>query len=238
MIGAGAVLRAWEQASRTSGNERALVLTACAAPGAGDPSSLTLGRRDAVLLRLYRELRGPVVEALATCPRCESTLDVHLPVADLIDTYSGNPASDPFAEFSLGTTRVRARCPNTADLIAVAMLPDTEAAALALLDRCVERVVRVDGSEAALDADERAELGACLERLDPLVDTRIDIVCGDCGLEWPAFLDVPDLAWSQVLGRGRRLLREVDALAARYGWSEAEILSLSETRRTAYLDLG
>jgi hypothetical protein len=35
----------------------------------------------------------------------------------------------------------------------------------------------------------------------------------------------------------RRLLREVDALARVYGWSEAAILALPATRRQAYLEI-
>ena len=41
----------------------------------------------------------------------------------------------------------------------------------------------------------------------------------------------------EVQARARRLLREVDVLARAYGWTEADVLALSEQRRTAYLEI-
>jgi len=40
-----------------------------------------------------------------------------------------------------------------------------------------------------------------------------------------------------VRARAQRLLREVDALAHVYGWTESEVLALGERRRAAYLAL-
>ncbi|WP_420121127.1 hypothetical protein [Nakamurella sp.] len=215
----------------------------------GDPGTAAgwaLGRRDAALLRLYRAVRGPVVEALATCSACDTTLDVRLPVADLLIGYPDpdpdpDGDQDPVGEFDLGGATVRARCPTTTDLQAVAQLANADQAAHALIDRCVQWIHRpgepAGGLPSMLTPTEREALGAALERLDPLVDVRIDIACGHCGSGWSALLDVPSLAWAQVHGRARRLLREVDVLAARYGWSEADILGMTQARRDAYLDL-
>ena len=38
------------------------------------------------------------------------------------------------------------------------------------------------------------------------------------------------------MSRAVQLLDEVHQLATAYGWTEAEILALSDTRRAAYLD--
>jgi hypothetical protein len=38
-----------------------------------------------------------------------------------------------------------------------------------------------------------------------------------------------------VDARARRLLHEVDVLARTYGWTEDEVLALSEQRRASYL---
>jgi hypothetical protein len=202
---------------------------------------VSLGRRDAALLRLYCDLRGPVIEALATCPACEETLEVNLPVADLLVGYAADrpdASADPVAEIIVGSNALRVRCPTPADLDAIAGQPDQQTAAMALLQRCVEWVGSPDpATPTVLDAAERRAVSAAIESLDPLQDIRIDIACGQCGEGWSALLDVPLLAWEQVKNRARRLLREVDALAARYGWSEGAILALSESRRAAYLDL-
>ena len=252
MITAGATLTVWERAAPLSGLARATAMitgtgdgvcldSSSATTGSGSPDQVSLGRRDAALLRLYRDIRGPVVEALATCPACEETLEVSLPVAHLLVGYAADrpdATADPVAEITVGSKALRVRCPTPADLDAIAGLPDQQTAAVALLQRCVERVGSPDpATSTVLDAAERQAVSAALESLDPLQDIRIDIACGQCGEGWSAFLDVPPLAWEQVNNRARRLLREVDALAARYGWSESAILALSESRRAAYLDL-
>jgi hypothetical protein len=249
MLEASAALAAWERAAPVTGPARATALIAVPPDQAVPTADLPLGRRDAALLRLYRDIRGPVVEALATCPACATTLDVRLPIDDLVAGYDegrgdGDGATgDPVGDFDLGSVRVWARCPTTADLEALAALPDVRTAAVALLERCVRSVRRTGDSAAAVEgpatltAAERRALGAALERLDPLVDVRVSIACAQCGEESSALLDVPELVWAQVHARARRLLREVDALASRYGWSESAILALSETRRAAYLEL-
>jgi hypothetical protein len=217
-VAATTVLTAWESAADARGHERALALA-----GDAEAASLPLGRRDARLLRLYRELRGPVLDALADCPACGTTLELQFAIDELLAGADG-----PVAEFELAG--VRARCPTTADLMAVAGAESLADARAALIARCID-------APRALDDGELERVAQELERLDPLVDVRADVGCRECGHRWTALLDVPALVWAQVQSAARRLLREVDALAARYGWSEAEILALSERRRLAYLDL-
>lgn len=244
----GAVLSAWESALPTRGEQRALALLE---PLGGCGADRPLGQRDAMLLGLYRDLRGPGLEALATCPNCGTTLEIQLAIAELLDGYqdlttgcpdliAGLPAGHGGVErheANLGSVLVTLRCPTSADLIAVASKTDAAAARAALVDRCVLAARRPDGSTRPLDDDEVRRLGTVIEQIDPLADVRIDITCSECSHAWPALLDVPELVWAQVQGAARRLLREVDTLAQRYGWSEAEILSLSDQRRRAYLDL-
>ena len=49
--------------------------------------------------------------------------------------------------------------------------------------------------------------------------------------------DILSFFWGEIQICARRLLREVHALASAYGWTESEILSLSTTRRHAYLEM-
>jgi hypothetical protein len=244
-VASGAVLAAWESALSARGQQRALSLLG---PLGGGEADRPLGQRDAMLLSLYRDLHGPVLEALATCPGCRTTLEIRLAVADLTDGYgdlalgdSGPPAGryrpTEQHEADLGSVRVTVRCPTSADLLALAGEADVAAARAALVDRCVLAIRRQDGSARALDDSEVRRLGTVIEELDPLADVRVGIACAECGHAWSALLDVPELVWALVQGTARRLLSEIDALAQRYGWSEAEILSLSDQRRRAYLDL-
>jgi hypothetical protein len=239
-VRASAALSAWEAAVDVRGHARALALLP---PEADGQDGVSLGTRDAALLRLYRDLRGPQLDALAECPVCGTTLEVHLAIDDLVDGYPARHGAAGTRSIDLGTAVAEVRLPTTEDLMAAAEEDQPRLAREILIGRCVGPVRRHAGASdsvrdsAALTEEELALLGARLEELDPLVDVRVDIHCEECGTAWDALLDVPELVWDQVRGVARRLLREVDSLATRYGWSESEILALSERRRRAYLDL-
>jgi hypothetical protein len=49
--------------------------------------------------------------------------------------------------------------------------------------------------------------------------------------------DIGEFFWTEIAVQAQRLLREIDALARAYGWTEREILSLPGQRRQAYLEL-
>jgi hypothetical protein len=235
-LAAETVLSAWESGVAARGHRRALAMLGVT--GEPDAANLPLGSRDALLLGLFRGVRGPKLDALAECPACATTLEVQLDVAELLDGYGAGHAPASWRDVDLGSVVVHARCPTTADLIAVAAEQTPELARDALVSRCVSEARRPEGVACGGLSDAEVErLGRHFEGLDPLVDIRIDVGCAECGHRWSALLDVPALVWAQVQGVGRRLLREVDALAVRYGWSQAEILGMSEGRRHAYLDL-
>jgi hypothetical protein len=234
-LAADRVLSTWERAAAGRGHERALALLAH--DGQGDGSELPLGLRDARLLLIFGAVRGSNLDALADCPECGTTLELQLAIADLVDGYPDRHGRVGRHDVDLGTAAVRVRCPTTGDLVAAAGAGDADAARDMLVERCVTAVRRPAAPARALDDDELRRLGEHLERLDPLVDVRIEISCDECHTHWPALLDVPGMVWAQIEGLARRLLRDVDALATRYGWSEADILGMSEARRHAYLDL-
>jgi hypothetical protein len=58
-----------------------------------------------------------------------------------------------------------------------------------------------------------------------------------CTYSWHAAFDIATYLATEVHTWASRQLREVHDLARAYGWSEAEILAMSPTRRRAYLEL-
>jgi hypothetical protein len=85
---------------------------------------------------------------------------------------------------------------------------------------------------AVLDAISRR-----MEQLDPAASLSFAVACPQCGCEWDARLDLGELVWRKLQAAAERLLLDIDALARTYGWTEREVLSISPTRRAAYVQM-
>ncbi len=208
-----------------------------AAAAGEDPSGLReapLGRLHAATLGFHTALAGPHLEAVVTCPSCASTVEFALD-ADALRGLTGETAA---GELTLTTTEgvwhAQWRVPTAGDLAEVAGRTD---AATALLARCCE-VTGPGGEGAALaPADLVERIEAALADADPLAELTVGLECPECGALFDADVDPIAFVWREVESRARRVLREVDALARAYGWTEAEVLALSEQRRAAYLEI-
>jgi hypothetical protein len=86
----------------------------------------------------------------------------------------------------------------------------------------------IQPGDAVLAADALAEA-------DPLVSFSIACSCPNCGVELEPPVDLEAAALQRLAGHQRALLREVLALASRFGWSEQEIFAVAPARRAKYL---
>jgi len=121
------------------------------------------------------------------------------------------------------------RSPDSRDLAAASRAPDAVEAERVLLERCV-------GASELTDEQRRA-VTAAMADADPLAEVLVDMACPACGEPFVADLDVAQFVWAEVRARALSLLRDVDALARAYGWTEEQVLALGDTRRAAYLEL-
>jgi len=239
-LGAEALLRIWEQGVGRGSQQRALSLLAAAAPER-DPEALAglpVGRRDAELLDLRERLLGPVLEAVAQCPRCGGTTGFSLTV-DELRAAGGEVPQTPSRTLTTEGFEVRFRSPDGRDLFAASSAPDVPAARRLLLERCVEGA-RWKGEEIpASHLPERvvAMLGRRLEENDPLAVIPLALSCEACGARWLPLFDPADYLWQELTAEAERLLHEVHTLALAYHWSEATILAMSPARREFYLGL-
>jgi hypothetical protein len=229
------LIACWELGRRRHPLDRALLLYAAAEPDA-DPETLAdrpLGERNAALLRLRRTLFGDEVSACVDCPACGERLGFALNAGALlaravetaqVDATRGGPRELRFGGRVL-------RIPTTRDLASVAAEADEPAATRKLLERLC-----VDGNATEWSAEFQVQLTQALDEADPCMDLALELSCPACRHEWSASFDVPGFVWDEIDARARRLLDEVHALARSYCWSEREILTLSDTRRRAYLE--
>jgi hypothetical protein len=86
-------------------------------------------------------------------------------------------------------------------------------------------------------AEELDQIGQTLAMADPLAETRLALQCPVCENEWEETLDIVSFLWREIEARARRLLFEIHTLASAYGWTETAILSLSDRRRSTYLQM-
>jgi hypothetical protein len=213
---------------------RALRVATAAGADAADLRDAPLGRLHAASLGFHAALAGRHLEAVATCPACASLVEFALD-GDALRELDREASTGELAMVTdAGEWHVRWRVPTAGDLADVAGRAD---AASVLLELCCE--VTGPGQEGARDAPielvERIE--AALADADPLAELTVGLECPECGAVFDADVDPIAFVWREVQARATRLLREVDALARAYGWTEAEVLALSERRRAAYLEI-
>ena len=226
----GSLLELWERALALTPVERAVALAAAAAPAAeeADVARLPLGRRDARLLRLRADWAGPGLESTAGCPACGEQVEL-APDADVIlGAETSAKVPEPVES---GGCVVTWRLPDSSDMLAAAAAADAVAAERTLLERCVS----MSPSDEPLSPECRAAVAAAMAAADPVADVLVDLTCPACDESFTAELDVAGTVWSELNVRAGELLREVDVLARAYGWTEAEVLSLGQGRRDAYL---
>ncbi|MFE7836515.1 hypothetical protein ACFU53_10800 [Streptomyces sp. NPDC057474] len=242
VLSAGEVLRLWDECRDASPDGRALALAAAVDGGTGFAglADRPVGRVTALLLRLRTALSGPEMSATVTCPDCGQAVEFQTatgPLLALEDKVVDSP--QPLLH---GGYEVTWRCPSYGDLLAVAEqsgAEDPDRGAALLLDRCVQRVRHEEGTAPVAAADLPVAvceaLSDAMSAADPLADVLVDLRCPDCGVQFTACFDAAAFVWAEVESRARHLLLDVDALARSYGWSERDVLALSEPRRAAYL---
>ncbi len=219
------LLELWERGRGLHPLDRALLILAFALPGepydalAGWP----LGRRNGALVRLRRACFGSAFTGWVACPQCGERLEFSFDAEPLLQEQqeANQPITIDGRSFRPLTSR---------DLASIAGETDERAAAMQLLRQCCT----------APSEFTEAELGSIddlLARADPLAETLLEFACAACSHRWKEPLDVVAWLWAEIEARARRLLFDVHSLAAAYGWSEREILSLSEPRRAVYLEM-
>ena len=222
------LLVCWERGRTRHPLDRALLLHAIAAPGE-DASTLAdrpLGERNAALLRLHDALSGDELQSSVECPECRERLEFTLSATAMCPNTVPPPSHVRVGD-------VLVRVPTTRDLASLTEETDTNRAADLLLKRLVPAAPpgEMDPDLPPVNAVTRA-----LDEADPCADLTVALTCPVCAHAWDAALDIAAFLWEEIEVRARRFLDEVHVLAQAYGWTEAEILRLSEARRSAYID--
>lgn len=201
---------------------------------------LVLGEREALLLEIRRATFGDVLGARTACPACGAQLAVDVPAAWLRPDGSQAGASGTAVSFELGVGPVSLtiRPPDGAVLARAAAEPDVESCRLALVAGCVTGARGPSGPlhVSELSPDVVAAAGEAIVERDPRSEVTVALTCAGCGYDWQARFDAGLFLWEELTAMSIRLVDDVDVLARAYHWSEAEILSMSSSRRRRYVE--
>jgi len=219
------VVRLWPL-SRQVGAARRVVAFLRRLDGEG-ALQYTVGTRNRRLLALRRSLVPRPIEAQVACPGCGTDNEFVLP-ADAVTAAAPVPAGARVRLEVDGRTHTF-RLPVLADLTS-----DGDGPPVADLADLAARTC-LDPPAPALTPDDVDRLAQAWDTLDPAGSVRIDLQCVGCRRTVAADADPAAFVASDLDLLVDRLLREVDLLAHRYGWSEQAILALPPARRDRYL---
>lgn len=236
---ASETLRMWDHGVQLPPAERALSLLAGVIDRQAVDSfgALSIGERDNQLLLLRQALFGPRLNSLSECPHCGLAVEFALDAAEL---RNQSPRERPSTyALGVGNISVHYRLLTADDLTAISGCNDIQAARYRLVERCVLEATQDDIAMAAADLPEAVvqELSKQLAIADKQAEIALDLNCPECDQSWSAVFDIASFLWVELDVRAKQLLGEVHTLAWAYGWSEADILTMSDARRHYYLGL-
>ncbi len=223
------ILLLWERGQSLHPIDKGLLALGTALPDSPWESlvNLPLGKRNQTLLELRVTCFGSRFAGWVSCPACQEQLEFEQDCRALMTDKAYEP--DQVITVQERTYRL----PTSRDLAQAAREKDPQRAALSLLESCTTSpAAPKDWSEKEIE-----EIGEQMALADPMAEIILSLQCDHCSYQWNEPLDIVSFLWIEIEAAARRLLLEVHSLASAYGWSEREILSLSEHRRALYLEL-
>ncbi len=171
--------------------------------------------------------------------KCREMMEIEISLRDIFDLQRHADDSDYFDIISEGKT-IRMRKPTGADQLK--WQSASQAGKTALMTMIVETLMcrdeKVDDVGDVVVSD--AVIGAVnriMDKSDPLVNLTVTVCCPICGREDQRAIDLEEHSIRKLREAQNELVRIVHRLAAFYGWSESQVLSLPPRRRYQYLGL-
>jgi hypothetical protein len=192
---------------------------------------LTAPDRDRLLGAIYRRVFGDRVENTLTCASCGKPFDLDFSLSELTDSIYSRLSNDKLKIHSDGSFEtddgVRFRLPTGNDELASMKLSPDEAALFLIKSSII-------GNEPLRSASDFEEM---LDEFAPVIDVELTASCAECGHVHTVEFDIQTYLLGALLGERKRLMSEIHSVAAYYGWTLNEILTLKRTERRQLVDL-
>jgi hypothetical protein len=196
-----------------------------------------LGRRNRALAELRCTCFGSALQGWTDCSQCGEKLEFKMDGRVLAEQHAAEQHVAQMEHGQAATIVVDGRTfrlPTSRDLARIAGEHEPSRAALRLLEGC-----ELESAPGERESSEEylEKVGERMAAADPLAEIVVTFECPVCGDSRNEVLDLPVFLWAEIEARVKRLLLEIHRLASAYGWSEGEILALSEARRQLYLEM-
>jgi hypothetical protein len=234
------ILMIWEEGQYQHHLDKALTLLSPSFPDSTKDvlATLTIGQRDSCLLSVRELTFGGRLNLFARCPKCQERLEFSMSTKDICAVQEPYEPGSIF-ELAADDFVLRFRLPNSIDLAEAAGCRDVGAARMMLVERCMQQAfqngMEIPGRE--LPEEILGRLSTRMAECDTNAEVLLDLRCPACDHTWQMLFDVVSFFWTEISYHARRLLDDVHTLARAYGWSESDILSMSQRRRQFYLDM-
>ena len=238
-LSASELLNVWEQGLTYHSVQKALMLLAAACPETtlNQLAQMSIGERDACLLKLREWTFGSQLRSLAVCPNCSDRLELSFNVADI--QVASEADNSRALSVQVADYQVQFRPLNSLDLLMLIEQTDIATSREILLTRCLlavhshgETVIHEQLPNDVMDV-----VAAQMAKADPQADVQLALTCPQCGHQWQAVFDIVSFFWNEINAWADRILREVHTLASAYGWREVDILAMSPGRRQLYMEM-
>lgn len=224
---AARLIDAWDMGLAQHPVDRALTIAGCFTDlDRSALAALSIGERDALLLEIRRLVAGDRLSGICRCETCGEGNEFELDAAAL--PRPDTPA-DRVVNATVGGRCLRARLPNSFDLAAVVDAPDEDEATRIIVKRCLL-------DDAPIDDELVGAIDRAMEASEGVAAVAVNFACSACGATNRAPLDIASFLWIELAEHIARVVEDVDILASAYGWSEADILAMSERRRALYVE--
>jgi hypothetical protein len=234
----GALLDLWDECAQAELPQRARAILRAAYRQlcVEDLDAMAIGQWNSALLRFRAAQFGTELRIFDRCPSCQGSVEFAVETSEIL------PAADPLPDeryFSSGDWSVRFRPLTGGDWLR-SFQPgcgEPKEAGKRLLSRALLQVRHRSREATPEEMPDPAweALAEALVEADTASEILFRLRCPSCREEWDSPLEPAEFVWREINAACRRLLRQIHALAWAYGWSEAEIVGLSQERRTNYL---
>lgn len=218
---------------------RAIAILNVAMPDSTDDEllELSIGQRNAYLLKIREENFGAQIPCVIDCKYCQESLEFQLNIHDL-NIPGKNNELVTMKPVTIEKLKVIFRPINCADLARIRRNTCAESACNELIKRCLLAIKDSQGQTVEISTLSETfieQLAEHMQEADPQAEIILGMKCACCHETLLAPLDVLHSLWSEIVARAKQLFNDVHCLALSYGWSEELVLSMSDARRQVYI---